>query len=206
MRVAGVDEAGRGPILGPLVMAAVVISSDDELPRGVSDSKKLTPQKREELYEQLITLKHAVRIVEPPEIDAAVANNNLNWLEAEHTASLVNQLQPQQAIIDCPSRNLQAYAEFLRERCPEVTIHAQFKADQEHPVVAAASIIAKVTRDRLVEALAKKAGFDFGSGYLTDPKTQAFLNDHFDKSFVGWRKSWKPYKRRVAQDSQQRLL
>ena len=63
-----------------------------------------------------------------------------------------------------------------------------------------------VTRDRLVQELYAEAGFDFGSGYLTDPKTIAFLEDGFDKNFSGWRTSWKPYKRRVADDEQERLF
>lgn len=201
----GVDEAGRGPIVGPMVMAAVYASNED-IPDGVKDSKLLSPEKREMLYEQLKELPHSIRIVDVGQIDAAVANNNLNWLEAEHTAAMINELQPKKAIIDCPSRNLQAYKEFIENRCSDTEIHVQFKADAEHPVVAAASILAKVMRDRIVKELHKVANFDFGSGYLTDPKTQDFMNNHFDKDFEGYRKSWKPYQRLVRDQQQKRLF
>lgn len=201
----GIDEAGRGPIIGPMVMAAIH-ASDKDIPAGVKDSKVLTKQQREAFYEQLTGLNHSIRTVSVKQIDAAVANNNLNWLEAEQTCAMINELQPKKAIIDCPSRNLNAYAEFIRERCPGVDIHVQFKADTQHPVVAAASILAKVTRDRLTKALTKKAGFDFGSGYLTDPKTQEYLHKHFDKDFEGWRKSWKPYKKKVFEQDQKQLF
>ncbi|MFT4250707.1 MAG: ribonuclease HII [Candidatus Woesearchaeota archaeon] len=196
----------KGPLIGPLVMVAFAVDESIKIPSGVKDSKELSAKQREAFYEELIKLPHAIRVVDPSEIDAAVAHNNLNWLEAEHTASLINELQPTRAVVDCPSRNLQAYAEFLRERCPGVEVHVQFKADQEHPVVAAASIIAKVVRDRLVKELHELAGFDFGSGYLTDPKTQDFLNNHFDKDFSGYRKSWKPYKKRVSDSEQNKLF
>ena len=201
----GVDEAGRGPIIGPLVMAAVAVSDDSQIPVGVADSKTLSPARREELYEQIILLPHEVAVVSAGEVDVAVEQGGLNWLEADHTVQLLLALNPETAVLDCPSRNLQAYAEYVRERVPGVEVHAQFKADEEHLCVAAASIVAKVVRDRLVAELREVAGFDFGSGYLTDPKTQAFLHEHFDKGFVGWRRSWKPYKKRVADVAQKRL-
>jgi ribonuclease HII len=201
----GVDEAGRGPILGPMIMAAVH-AKNSEIPVGVKDSKLLSPEKREMFYEQLKELPHSIRIVDVGQIDAAVKENNLNWLEAEHTAVMINELQPKKAIIDCPSRNLQAYKEFIEQRCPGVDIHVQFKADMEHPVVAAASILAKVMRDRIVKELHKAAEFDFGSGYLTDPKTQDFMQNYFDKDFAGYRKSWKPYQKLVQDLGQKKLF
>ena len=201
----GVDEAGRGPILGPLVMAAVYASKED-VPVGVRDSKQLSAARREELYKQIVKLPHEIVVVSAAEVDVAVEQGRLNWLEADHTVALIKALGAKKAVLDCPSRNLQAYAEYVRERVSGVDVHAQFKADEEFVVVAAASILAKVTRDRLVAALRLEAGFDFGSGYLTDPKTKEFLEEHFDEAFVGWRRSWRPYKARVARNQQRRLL
>ena len=206
MHVCGVDEAGRGPVIGPLVMAAVSVQENQQIPAGVTDSKKLSAKKREALYQQLIQLPHKIVVIPAREVDKAVHQQGLNWLEADHTAQLLTQLAPDKAILDCPSRNLQAYAEYVRERTTNVSVHAQFKADEEHAVVAAASILAKVIRDQEVARLREQAGFDFGSGYLTDPKTQVFLHEHFNKDFVGWRRSWKPYKQRLAQENQQKLL
>ncbi len=201
----GIDEAGRGPLIGPLVMAAV-LACDADIPAGVRDSKLLSKARREELYEQLLLLPHVIHIVSAQEVDEAVFQNDLNWLEARHTAQIINKLAPKRAVLDCPSRNIPVYQSFVAQRCPGVEVHAQFKADVDFPVVAAASILAKVVRDRVIDDLQKQAGFDFGSGYLTDPKTQEFLTHHFDKYFIGFRKSWKPYNKRVAQDEQNTLF
>lgn len=201
----GIDEAGRGPVIGPLVMAAVAVEDDSQIPAGVADSKTLSKSRREELYEQIILLPHKITVVPAAEVDEAVFEHNLNWLEADHSAQLIRALSCKKAILDCPSRNIPAYAEYVSSRAPGVEVHAQFRADSEHRVVAAASILAKVVRDREASRLHEVAGFDFGSGYLTDPKTQLFLNKHFDPSFVGWRKSWKPYKVRFAKSEQQTL-
>lgn len=172
-------------------MAAVKANNDD-LPAGVTDSKLLTPTRREELYEELIKLEYAVRIISVAEIDIAVAKKGLNWLEADKTAELINELGGGHVIVDCPSRNLDAYREYLQERCPGAEISVQFKADLEHPVVGAASIIAKVLRDRAIQELCAEVRTDFGSGYLTDPKTQLFLKT-MPLDWPHARKSWKTH-------------
>jgi len=115
MKLAGCDEAGRGPVIGPLVMCAVQMS-DDKMQQlvdiGVKDSKLLTPKKREALAPKIkeIVDAYEVLVVEPEEIDEALRSPhlNLNWLEAIKTAMILNKLQPEKAIVDCPSNNIEA--------------------------------------------------------------------------------------------------
>lgn len=205
--LAGIDEAGRGPVIGPIVICGVLVEEKDNerlLNIGVKDSKLLSPLKRERLIDGIhqIIKDFKCLIVQPLEIDAAVESDtiNLNWLEAMKSAEIINILKPQTAIVDCPSPNTQAYASFLLERLTDkkTKIIAEHKADANHPSVAAASIIAKVTRDAEIEKLKKHAGVDFGSGYPADERTVKFLKENWQKHPELFRKSWAPYKKIVA--------
>jgi ribonuclease HII len=185
----GIDEAGRGPAIGPLVICGVIYDNDAELlALGVKDSKKLSAKKRLELYEILLEkVKCHIQIIDAPEIDnRAKRNLTLNSLEAVYSAIIINTLKPQTVIVDCPSTNKQTHiADIQRYMTVPATIIAEFKADENYPVVSAASIIAKVIRDRLIEQLKETYNIDFGSGYPSDPKTQAFLRAHSnEKSYT----------------------
>ncbi len=198
----GIDEAGRGCILGPLVLCGVSATEEQEQRLrniGVKDSKMLTPVQRERLYDQIlgIVTGHVCVSIPPEEIDLAVLSDftNLNWLEADKAADVINGLKPDQAIIDCPSPNIKAYTDYLVQRVKlKPRIICAHHADAEHVIVGAASIIAKVTRDRAIEQIKLSIGHDFGSGYLTDPKTQSFLRAHWDTHHELFRKSWAPYR------------
>jgi len=166
---------------------------------GAKDSKLLTPEKREELYPQIIKLIKSYKVVmlQPQEIDAAVQSStlNLNWLEANHSAEIVNFLKPKKAIIDCPSPNIPAYHRYLKSKLTtETELILEHKAES-HPVVAAASIIAKVTRDREIEKIKKEIGHDFGSGYTSDEITVNFLKKYHAQYPELFRKTWAPYKK-----------
>jgi ribonuclease HII len=205
--IAGVDEAGRGCVVGPLVVAGVMMNVEvlpilTEL--GVKDSKLLTPQKRELLYPAILQLTEKVHIikVQPCQIDVAVESarrlHKLNRLEAQTMAQIIEELKPDEVFVDAADTVEHRFGNHIRECLKTKTrIVSRHKADRIFPVVSAASIIAKVERDREVAALRAEWG-DFGSGYLTDDKTMAFLrrllenNDDYP-SFV--RKSWKPAKR-----------
>jgi len=210
-RILGIDEAGRGPVIGPMVMAGVIIEEgqDENLKRmGVRDSKELTPQKREHLFEGLREFyRHHIIIIPPGEIDDALASPklNLNWLEAEKAALIILELKPDIVILDCPSTNTEAYAAYVRKRIPEgIKIISEHKADSNYPVVGAASILAKVTRDAEITKLKAVAGEDFGSGYPSDPLTVSFLERKWSK-FPFFRKSWSSYQR-VAKKTEQSML
>jgi len=209
MKILGIDEAGRGPVIGPMVMAGVLIKKDDKLREiGVRDSKDLTPKKRESMYDDIIAAvdNYEIIITNPPEIDAALksASSNLNWLEADKMAELIDKLKPDKVIADCPSTNIKAFRHYLSEKIKNknIELNPEHKADENHPVVAAASILAKVTRDRSIETLKNIYG-DFGSGYLTDPKTQEFLKK--DHKLPIYRRSWISWKRVKQEKSQKKL-
>jgi ribonuclease HII len=215
MLIAGIDEAGRGPVIGPLVMAGVLIVEEDEAKLksiGVKDSKLLFPHEREKLFEQIKTIAKdfSIIVVQPQEIDAAVNGSNglnLNRLEAKKTAEILNILKPDIAIIDCPSNNIAAYRELLSSQLspkPKKII-LEHKADMNYIAPAAASILAKVTRDREIEKLHTQLNRDFGSGYLTDPKTIAFFDQYFLTHPDIFRKSWQPYQDKLKKQFQSTL-
>ena len=202
--VTGADEAGRGPLIGPMVMCGVIIE-DKDIPKleeiGVKDSKKLTPKKRKELFPKIkeVVKDFELIIVEPEEIDEALNSPhlNLNWLEAIKTAMILNKLKPVKAIVDCPSVNIDAYASYMGKFMKEkVEIVLEHDAER-YLEVAAASILAKVTRDNIIEEMKVKYG-DFGSGYPSDPKTKAFLKENWKKYPEIFRVTWSSYKK-VAQ-------
>ena len=206
MLICGVDEAGRGPILGPLVMAALAVKEEDLKKltwMGVKDSKLLSSQVREELFERIreVVVDFRIEVIEPDAIDLSLNedNFNLNWLEAETSARMVSELSPDKIIIDCPSVNIPAYKDYFSNRLSlgvkeKAELVVEHKADFNHVVVGAASVVAKVIRDRYIENIKKEIGIDFGSGYMSDSKTQEFLEKYYDKYAHLFRKSWQPYK------------
>jgi ribonuclease HII len=211
MIVAGIDEAGRGPVIGPMVMAIVAMdeSSLEWLAKlGVKDSKQLTPRQRERLFEKIKQkARYSIKIISPEEIDEAVCSkkSNLNWLEAVKSAELIKEINPDRVFIDCPSPNIGKYVEFLRKIVNKKTeIIAKHKADQLYPIVSAASIMAKVIRDKEIEDLKKRHNVDFGSGYISDPATAKFLEENHDK-YVFFRKSWAPWKEKSRGKMQKKL-
>ncbi|MBT5739714.1 ribonuclease HII [Candidatus Woesearchaeota archaeon] len=169
---------------------------------GVKDSKLLTHRVREELFERLHEIAHDFRIevIEPDAIDLSLATEgtNLNWLEADTSAKLVSELKVDKIIIDCPSINLIAYKEYFAKKLPKefltnTDLLVEHKADLNHIVVAAASVVAKVIRDRIIEHQKQEIGIDFGSGYMSDPKTKDFLEKYHDKFPHLFRKKWKSF-------------
>lgn len=215
--IVGLDEAGRGPVLGPLVMAALAIKEENLRKlewMGVKDSKLLSAQVREELFEQIREAVEDFRIemIEPDAIDLSVdgGNSNLNWLEADTSARMISELDPDTIIIDCPSLNIKAYQEYFASRLSKAVrekakLVVEHKADVNHIIVGAASIVAKVIRDRHIDHLKTEIGFDFGSGYMSDPKTQEFLKQHYKSHPHIFRKSWQSYKK-VEDDEKQKKL
>ncbi|MEM3673783.1 MAG: ribonuclease HII [Candidatus Bathyarchaeia archaeon] len=219
MLIAGVDDAGRGSVIGPLVIAGVLMSEDD-LPKlvelGVKDSKLLSPQRREKLTAEIkrIAKKYAVIKLSPKDIDAVVQRgiklHRLNRLEAQTMAKVIEMLKPDVAYVDASDVLEERFKQHILECLPfKVEIISEHKADRKYPIVSAASIIAKVERDSEIAELAEKYG-DFGCGYPTDPKTISFLKECLQKTgeypdFV--RKSWKPAKRvKSEKDSLQKKL
>jgi ribonuclease HII len=206
----GVDEAGKGAVLGPMVVAAVACRNDDDLaPLGVKDSKKLTPAKRELLFEELtLMFPFSVRITRPSEIDDIRRFVTMNVLLARLHAEVITDLAPDYAYVDAcdviASRYGKMVTHFLGVDCRVIAEH---HADETFPAVSAASIIAKVTRDREVALLAEKFG-DIGSGYPSDPVTIRYLRNYImerGKSPEIARKSWETVRTIIAEREQQHL-
>ncbi|HLC65964.1 MAG TPA: ribonuclease HII [Candidatus Nanoarchaeia archaeon] len=205
--VLGIDDAGRGPVIGPLIIAGVLIDRDDEeklKDMGVKDSKLLSPFARTVLYGKIVKIAKGYKaiVISPKKVDEYVAENALNWLEADAAIELIQELKPDIAIIDCPSNNIKSFSDYLGKKV-DVGIRAEHKADVLFPVVSAASIIAKVTRDMEIEKIKKEYNIDFGSGYPADPRTVQFLEKNFRNPKYGpiIRKSWAPFKKLKAGQS-----
>ena len=199
--IGGVDEAGRGSIIGPLIIAGISVrdSKISELSKiGVKDSKKLTKKLRESMFFSIIDLADSLCIykIESDEIDDNVFLNNLNKLEAEAMAAVINNLRVDEVYVDCCDVNHERYKECIK--CHLIScdtkLYSMHHADQLNLVVSAASIIAKIVRDNEIQAI-RRIHHTIGSGYPSDEKTMYFIRKWVKKyknapSFA--RKSWRP--------------
>jgi len=210
--VCGIDESGRGPVIGPMVMAGITIE-ESNIPKlkslGVKDSKLLTKKKREYLFNKIKkTVKsYKIIIVPPKEIDNALESDdlNLNWLEAHKSAEIINKLKPEKAILDCPSNNTKAYKSYVKALLKNKTeLIVEHKADINYIESGAASILAKVTRDREMEKIQKKYG-NTGPGYPSNETTQKFLKENWEKHPEIFRKTWASYKKHKQTKHQKTL-
>ena len=200
MLVCGVDDAGRGSVLGPLVIAGISIERSKIkhlIAIGVKDSKQLSPKSRENLYDKIISLVdgYYVAKIPPSTIDKSVNKNLLNQLEANYMAKVIKKLGASSSYVDSCDVNPKRFGLYISNLSKTGKIISSHHADRKYPVVSAASIIAKVNRDRAIEKLRKT--HDLGSGYPSDSKTMRFIKEWISQNgdvpiFV--RKSWKPIK------------
>ena len=200
MTVCGVDDAGRGSVLGPLVIAGISIERSkikylSEI--GVRDSKQLSPSRRENLYKKIIDIVDDYYVVKisPRLIDQSVRKNQLNHLEAQYMAKVISKLKPNSSYVDSCDVNPIRFGKKISKLAQSGRIYSRHHADSKFAVVSAASIVAKVSRDREIEKLRKK--YDLGSGYPSDSKTMQFVRNWIftykhPPQFV--RASWKPVK------------
>jgi len=200
--ICGVDEAGKGPVIGPMVVAAVSVNNAKIIENiGFKDSKLLTPQKRKELFELIQkNYTHAIEIIEPKIIDKYRRKNQLNLLNRKAFEKLISKLNPNIAYVDAADVNEDRFGKEIKNNLTnekDTDVISMHKADTKIPVVAAASIVAKEIREREIMKLKEKIG-DFGSGYPSDPKTIKFLKSYFHENSKwpsGTRKSWKTVER-----------
>jgi len=200
MLVCGVDDAGRGSVVGPLVIAGISIKRN-KIGRlsqiGVKDSKQLTPNSREKLYKKIISLVNDYYVIRiPPSIiDRSVGKNQLNELEGRYMAKVIKKLKPDSAYVDSCDVNPRRFGMLISKLSTIKKVYSGHHADRRFPVVSAASIIAKVNRDRAIEKL--RMNYDVGSGYPSDSKTMKFIKKYIESSGVPpqfVRKSWRPVK------------
>ena len=200
MIICGVDDAGRGSVLGPLVIAGVSVERTkikylSEI--GVKDSKQLSPKTREMLYKKIIAIvdDSYVARISPKIIDQSVRKNQLNHLEAKYMARVIAKLQPNSSYVDSCDVNPARFGKEISNLAKSGRIYSRHHADSRFAIVSAASIVAKVNRDREIAKLRKK--YDLGSGYPSDSKTMQFIKDWIlqnNKTPEFVRKSWKPVK------------
>src|SRR4030043_1067117 len=219
--ILGIDDAGRGPVIGPMVLAGCLIDEETEKKFkdfGVKDSKQLTQKRREVLAEKIKELAETFETVlaYPEEIDGKNHNGiNLNYVEGLKTAEIINRINKGcgkiKVIIDCPSVNIGRWKDFLKTKIDNLSnleIVCEHKADRNYISVSAASILAKCVREKEMDKLKEKFGDSIGSGYCSDPKTYKFLEnhakDHEDKGI--FRKTWGTWKDACAIAEQKRLF
>lgn len=197
-KILGIDEAGRGAVIGPLVIGGVVVEEKDskklkEL--GVRDSKELSPKQREALYPRILKIaKDYITIkISAKEIDELREIKNLNKIEADRMAEIIRLMKADKAYVDAPQVSTEKFKKILLDLAKNHTeIIAENYADKKFPVCSAASIVAKVERDREIEKIKKIVGFDFGVGYSHDSRSIEFvkrcLNEKTFQEYI--RHSW----------------
>ena len=198
--IVGCDEAGRGPLIGPLVIACVGFRTDvlktlEEL--GVKDSKQLTPNKRSELFPQILESAEASAVnFIPPEVLDRYNLNSLTYQALESMVSGLASLSAVESVFIDKVGDSSPLVTYFRYWLGVKEVVIEEKADSKYVVVGAASIVAKVLRDSIVERLKASYG-DFGSGYPTDERTRIWVVEYYRLN--GYlppivRKSWKSLK------------
>jgi len=181
--IAGVDEAGRGAVIGPLVVAGVSLSRSSEQvlkKMGVKDSKLLSPSRREKLAAAIEKTAKDILIIKvgPCKIDNYRNQGiNLNRVEAMKFAEILSFLDPEKGFVDSPDvKPDRLKAQLIKMIGKDMRLAVEHKADHKYPVVSAASIIAKVARDEEIEEIKKKYG-DVGPGYPSNEITMQWMRD-----------------------------
>lgn len=214
----GIDDAGRGPVIGPMILAGCLLnpSTEKELKKlGVKDSKQLTTKRRDFLAEKIKEKAETFEIViiPPKQIDSENKNGTkLNEVEAIACAEIINKINKGykkiKVVVDCPSVSIIKWQDFLKTKIKNLSnleISCEHKADKNHISVSAASIIAKDIREKEMFKLKEKYGEEIGSGYTSDPLTQKFLEKFaekhkeegiFRRTWVTWQHAFKKIRQR----------
>lgn len=209
----GLDEAGRGPVIGPIVIAGVQITPKDNkelIKIGVKDSKQLTPRQREMLAEKIqkIAKRIEIEILSADEIDELMKKMTLNKIELNAFVSIINRTDAKRVFLDLPERG-RWFAWIMKSQLKnKITLTAEHKADEKYAVVSAASIIAKVTRDREIKKIEKELGLEIRSGYPSDPHTINFIKKYIEQHKIlppHVRHSWETARILMGESKQKKL-
>ena len=209
---AGIDEAGRGPMIGPMVICGILVDSDrlhELVEIGAKDSKTLTHKRRLILKGKIekIATKIEIRTITADDIDRLRKRTTLNEIEEMEFASIAKILKPREIYLDAADVNAERFGIKIGNlsgiASKGAKIISEHKADAKYPIVSAASIIAKVNRDLAIERFHLMYG-DFGSGYPNDPKTTKFVKNlvrNGQKLPPIIRKSWESVRRIIEEES-----
>lgn len=215
----GIDDAGRGPVVGPMILAGCLINDKTEKEfkkLGIKDSKDLTQKRREILAEKIKQKAETfeIIIISAPEIDQNSHNGTkLNEVEAIASASIINKINKGfskiKIVVDCPSVSIIKWTDFLKTKIKNLSnleVSCEHKADKNHIAVAAASILAKCTREKEMTKIKELYGDSIGSGYCSDPATKKFLEKYaskhkdkgiFRKTWITWQKAYDKFGQRT---------
>lgn len=191
---AGIDEAGKGCVIGPLIVAGVACDCEDFLrDLGVRDSKKLSHKRREELAVKIREVaKVEIIKISAERLNELMEVKNLNEILRDAYAEIIMKINPSFVYVDSSDVKPERLSNYLKT-LTGVEVLAEHKADEKYPLVSSASIIAKVEREKEIKKLKEEFG-DFGSGYSSDLKTLSFLKNQ--KSLPPCvRKKWKTLKK-----------
>ncbi len=215
--ICGVDEAGRGPVIGPLVVAGVNIEDDKQLIKNrVKDSKRLSPKRRTILESRIKKLAddYELLVIPAKAIDDMRKVMTLNEIEINAFVKVIKKLKPDICYVDSADVDERRFRRDILTgiSCKKTEIVSKHKADDIYPVVGAASILAKTCRDNEVEKIAShlesRIGVPLGSGYPADPITQNFLRcwvEKYRKLPPHTRSSWNTSKKILVEKSIKKL-
>lgn len=201
--------------MGPLVIAGALFYEKD-IPKlrtiKVRDSKELDGKRREYLEKKIkdLAIDFVVVRISANKIDELREAKNLNRIEMDYMADIIKTLRPDKAIVDSPEINTEKIKNEIIGKLKglDIEVVAENYADKKYPVVSAASILAKVVRDRSIRALEERLEEEIGAGYPSDERTIKFLKRILDK-YKGYpefvRKSWITSQRLVGEKTQKRL-
>lgn len=208
--IGGVDEAGRGSVIGPLVVAGISIGryGISRLHKlGIRDSKKLTPKARANFFGNIVQIANSLYVSKfhCHEVDSYVFFNGLNELEAIGMAEVINNIDAARVYVDACDINLERYKNSIKKYLwtPKPRIYCLHHADCSNVVVSAASIVAKIIRDNEVQSI-RKIYDDIGSGYPSDKKTMYFIKKWVTRYKAAphfARKSWRPLRIMLESES-----
>ncbi len=203
----GIDETGRGPVIGPLVISLVCGSVSRFREIGVRDSKKISPVSRKRMFHEIREIAAVeVTIIDSLTLNREMKSSTLNVIELNAAKELLSKASCP-VFVDAFDVDEKRLTGILQQECGFPVV-AEHKADVNYPAVSAASIISKVTRDSIIEELSKEYGH-MGSGYPSDPETIRFLRENVargkDLSRIV-RTEWETWKKLMAEHSQDRLF
>jgi len=216
VKVLGIDEAGRGPVLGSMFIGGFLIDEDETSKLediGAKDSKKLSDRKRENIRGKLDSIGDIyLEKFTASSIDRMMDVMSINDIELKGFADVIDRAEPDKVIMDLPEPDAEKFIGKIKDLMDtdhnQVEFVAEHGADDEYPVVSAASIVAKSARESHVEDLHSKYGYDFASGYPHDKPTIEFIEKYIEQEGElpsETRKSWSTAQRLMKQSSQNTL-
>lgn len=216
VKVLGIDEAGRGPVLGSMFIGGFLIEENDTSKLediGAKDSKKLSDKKRESIRDKLDSIGDVyLEEFTASSIDRMMDVMSINDIELKGFADVIDRAEPDKVIMDLPEPDAKKFIGKIKDLMDtdyhQVEFVAEHGADDKYPVVSAASIVAKSARESHVEDLHSKYGYDFASGYPHDKPTIEFIEKYIEQEGElpsETRKSWSTAQRLVKQSKQNSL-